>query len=516
MAQPNDEKRQNILQKLTQYLNENVDSAYAKDLTFEEFDKNPVDVEYLDVRNNEELIRLLIGFISNPDKDFYHHVRSKLMKVKNIDLDKFFVEKRSNTKKEINRNAPLSVIEAMDLSAGYYDDYSNEDFSLHSQRAEGKCELYIQSHKATSEFRNLQQEPEQFIEKVKVSLDQRKEIDVPLYVDVYEVLSTLATKPSQYEETELSVHYNMYDVLNAFFYLGVTDGNVSLPMYMSVDKNYTKILENKPKGRYLSLDSLYGALLDLLAESEFISYKKLHNHILSLSRESFKSLTKLSEIKDRLDEIVEEEEVYQEEIEQRQYHEMCRKKHKSSKARQGFDSYDNMWNIDLSSKSAQDKFARQHDGRMWSDSWSESFLNALDDESGSGEIDVEFLSKESLLALLDDKTDVKMKIIPVIEFYKRLDLLCRDLNDDNIDHFIRNAEKLVGYLCDIDNRDLVVALKRKNEEERKEITVQLLQSINDTMKNIKEALDNKHIRSGVLSDTLQSLADVKMKIIRRI
>lgn len=516
MTQPNCEKKLNILQKLIQYLRENVNSSYDMSIDYDDLKKSDVDLEYFDVRNNEELVRLLIAFITNPSEEFYHHMRSKLMKVKNIDLDKLFVKKRNDKSQAINRSAPMSLIEKLDLHAGYYEDYSNDEFSLNDKRVLAVCDLFIQSHKSVEEFRNLQQTPEEFMNRLKVDLSQHKDIDVPLFVDVQQIVSILSSGMQQYDEAEVSAHYNMYDLLNLLFYLPVSSGQINLPFYLSADKNYLKLQENIGSGKYVSLDALYSALLDLLADNEFISYKKLCNVIQSLPRENFKKLAKLSEFADKLEQIVEEEEIYEEEMLQRQYHEMCRKKHKSSKIRYTFDSQDNMWDIDLSSQSARDKFSREQEGRMWSDSWSQSLINALEDESGdSNMIDMEFLSKESILALLNDEDDVKMKAIPILDFYKRLELLCRDLTDDNLDHFIRNVEKLLKYLVEIDNRDLVSQLKRKNEKDRKETSVALVQSINDSMNSVKDALANKHLNSKVLSDTLDVLVDVKRKILSR-
>lgn len=500
------------LHHLLTYLQTNVSSAYPKadevlqfiDSKVDSFmnDEDDNDYKHVNVKDNESLVKLLVGFLAHPSEDQYHLMRSKLSKAKKIDFKNLFVSKREGKAVDVVLSHKLSVNEVLDISSQSYQTDFYPEMSKIQDSGDHSVKLYVEREPATTEYLNLYSCPHEFVRSFKVPLGRDEDTETPLYIELEDFLSSFDKVLDSADSRELSVSFHYTDLQSLVYYLPSTNGKVSPSVYASTDLSYKKRDDSQHCKKFILLSDLYSKVNEMSdTENPFV---KIHDFVKEL-RSSFQGKDGDFVNLDHLPEELSKSSEYKKE--QSHVDREKKKRNRRVKATReylDFDEEDNYWNLDLTSKAVRNKIDRVQEGRNWKDAWSESLLNSMNDESGSSnEYDLDILSIETLQKILNGDIVTKYEFVPFREFHKRLDLLVRDLNEKNIDHFARNCRKLLKLLVELDNRDLVMKVTLMKEHKYKEFTIKLARMENDIVKNLQYLCDSGN--NDDINDRLQSI-----------
>lgn len=507
------------LEKLLSYLHSNISSSYPKadyvmrflDSKVDSSVSDEVDDDYTQiiVKDNESLVKLLVGFLANPSEKYYRVMRSKLSKAKNIDFPDLLVPKRVGESVEVNLSSKLSVNDLLTITSQSYQNDYYPDFSRMKNSKVHFVKLYVQRDDVTSAYLDSSSTPKEFANEFKVPVGRNEDTDTPLYIELEDFLSSFNVDLEVADERELPVSVHYSDLQTLLYYLPSTNGRVSVPLYTSTDLSYVRNDTHKFPKKYVSLSHLLEKVEEMSgSDGDFI---KLHVLVKKLRTElhgkkgNYVSLDDLhSELDGRFD-------VKPEPSSEKKKRDRRVREHND---KLDFDEEDNYWNLDLTSKAVQKKIARLQEGRNWKDSWSESLLYSMNDESGAAnESDLELLSVGTLQKILNGEEIVKYEYVPFKEFHKRLDLLVRDLTDGNMDHFARNCRKLVNLLVELDNRDLVKKVILMKEQNSKDATIKLARMEANIVRSLQYLCDsgNNDDIKDVLKSAIETLSQSARK-----
>lgn len=505
-------KNENVkkaISKCAKYLNMNVNSSYPNAECVNNYLNREVELDSDfnfsddDVKTNEDFVKLLLGFLACPDEKYNSHMRSKISKMKQVKLSEMFVTKKNCSSLHLNNKANISLLEYLELSSGYFPNRSNSENVKSKCNISGNLSLYVEKNKVIPDFVNMQCTIEEFKSAVLQPIGRN---DFELYVDLSELISILDCILHEYEDDDLTVKLSGEDLINVLFYLPVLDGKLEIPCYLNTQPIYSKTETQKTTKKYIGLNEIYNAVCEQFISEDFYSLKKVITFLKTKGVSKYGQLVLVHDLDLILNDILEKQKVYDDELENKKS-----KKFRANKKSLNFSPEDNYWHIDLSSKTARDKVARQQHERSFYDLWSESLLNGIDYESGSAkEIDNELLSRETLQKMINNDLNCKKEQIPLVEFYSKLDLLIRDLNEKNIDHFSNNVIKTIKLLKELDNRDLLSQLQVKECDNKLRIEIARIdQSI---ISSLEELINEKNTsQSDRLKTILENIIDIHKK-----
>lgn len=560
-----DSNPKNLIQRVLNMLNSEVDSSYPKsesiecliDEKQEVSNFSSLDAEYLkySAHNNENFLRILTSYLANPTKTHSKYMKSKLEEVKMIPHEHFFVKKSKNESKDTYIFSEHTIDEMLSLYSGRTPSMTTKTFSEIKPSVISKTFLYLHEKQVKKDLENY--------DKDEICLAIRKPIGRTFALD-YKIKSKVYVRINDYIDYLKSVVewgasnnlpvYVQRDELVKSLILTPSKSSFDVNFYTDSSQIYRHPMESNMENKFVSIESIIliitsanfnqnsnyhemeamgemGEMEAMEAMGEMEERKRnekfvnLHHLIQKLEHmdDEVKHHKHMISYSDFSDYFNEEKTVREEMISsihdygylaETDHENAVSRFHESKRHIDDVDEQDNYWNMELSMKFVRDKVSKLQNSRFKNN----RFESLFEETSGIFNQDkYSHYSRKTINHLLSggsiSEIDIKSRYVPIMKFKETLNDMISSLDNQDLNSFVNHCNVAIDLMYELNNQDELNKYMLYLEDKNSEFTRKMINLTSESIVTLNYISKNQddNVTKNMLMNVVESLSRFRNK-----